>query len=742
MNERSNSGGNAEELRQRAERRLAGKSVDEADAQLAQHRLLHELQVHQIELELQNEALLEARATAEMALERYTELFDFAPVAYFNLGVNGLIRQTNFRGGELLGLERSKLIGRNFADSVSAAYRPVFNRFLETIFAEDGGQSCEITLQDGDTPRWVSVIEATVDKIRQNCLVAVLDIGERKRGEQELQLAATIYLALEEAVMVSDENNRIVAVNPAFSRLTGYSEKEAVGQPTSLLRSGRQDQPFYREMWQKLNSGGQWQGEIWNRRKNGDVYLEWLRIGTVYGKSGEVIRRVATSSDITERNRAEEFMRTQANIDPLTGLPNRRLFLDRLRRAINKSRRSRRKLALMFLDLDHFKDINDTLGHDIGDSLLKETSKRLTGCIREIDTLARPGGDEFTLVMGELDERGRIDRVAQCIQECMAAPFQLKDESCYVSVSVGIALYPDDADNLEDLLKKADQAMYAAKAQGRGRFCYFTPAMQKAAEIRLRLSNDLRQALAEKQIWVAFQPIVKLASGEIQKAEALIRWQHPSRGLISPAEFIPIAEETGMITELGEWVFQQVATQVALWRTAHYPQFQISINKSPAQFHNNNDNLSDWFEALRHLGLPGGSIAVEITEGLLLDTSPIVAEKLLAFKDAGMQVSLDDFGTGYSSLSYLKKYHIDFLKIDRGFICNLEADSTELALCKVIIQMAHILSMKVIAEGVETAQQRDLLIQAGCDYGQGYFFSKPVAASEFEKLFQYESLPG
>nr|WP_305910152.1 EAL domain-containing protein [Methylomarinum sp. Ch1-1]MDP4519786.1 EAL domain-containing protein [Methylomarinum sp. Ch1-1] len=428
----------------------------------------------------------------------------------------------------------------------------------------------------------------------------------------------------------------------------------------------------------------------------------------------------------------------QANIDPLTELPNRRLFLDRLQRAVNKSQREHQKLALMFLDLDYFKDVNDTLGHDAGDCLLREAAERLKSCIRGTDTLARPGGDEFTLIMSELDGLGSIDRVAQCILQSMTAPFQLKNERCCVSVSIGIALFPDDAGNLEELLKKADQAMYTAKQQGRSRFCYFTPAMQESAENRLRLTNDLRYALADKQIWLAYQPIVELATGVIQKAEALIRWQHPTRGLISPAEFIPIAEDTGMIIEIGNWVFHQAAHQVALWRSKHCPNFQISINKSPAQFYSNSDSLIYWLDYLQQLDLSGDSILVEITEGLLLNASAMVSEKLLAFKDAGIQVSLDDFGTGYSSLSYLKKFDIDYLKIDQSFVSNLTANSTDLVLCEAMILMANKLGMKVIAEGIETAEQRDLLMQAGCDYGQGCLFSSPVSAEEFEKLFQAE----
>jgi len=721
------------ELRGRAERQLAETAPGNANE--ADHKLVHELQVHQIELEMQNEALREARMTAEQALQRYAELFDFAPVAYFTLSSDGGVKQTNFNGERMLGMERSKISGRHFANIVASEYRTSFQRFLEQVFTNPGAQHCEIVLEPGGHPCWVAV-EAIADSDRRTCLAAMVDISERKRDEQELQLAATVYLAIDEAIMVADTNDLIIAINPAFTKLNGYSAAEAIGQTTALLKSSRHDEAFFNAMWTQLNTTGQWQGEIWNRRKNGGEYLARLSISTVFDGNGREIRRVAMSSDITEQRRAEELIHQQANIDPLTDLPNRRMFLDRLQRAINKSHREHQKLAVMFMDLDHFKDINDTLGHDVGDRLLRETTQRLMSCIRETDTLARPGGDEFTLIMSELHELNSIDRVAQAMLRTMTAPFQLKNERCYVSVSIGIALYPDDAGTLEDLLKKADQAMYVAKSKGRSQFCYFTPAMQEAAEIRLRLTNDLRHAITDNQFWVAYQPIVDLATGEIKKAEALVRWQHPTRGLISPAEFIPIAEDSGLITEIGSWVFHQVANQVANWRINHHALFQISINKSPAQFHNNSDKMADWFEHLARLGLPGGCIAVEITEGLLLENSSIVSDKLMAFKNAGMQTSLDDFGTGYSSLSYLKKYHIDFLKIDQAFVSNLVAHSTDMALCEAIIVMAHVLGMKVIAEGVETEEQRDLLLKAGCDYGQGYLFSKPVRAEEFEKLFQ------
>ena len=604
---------NATELRLCAERMLAAKPDFARSKLIDEKKLIHELQVHQIELEMQNEALQEARTTAAIALERYAELYDFAPVAYFTLGMDGIIKQTNFSGEKLLGLDRSKLRGKHFAHGVSSECRPSFNRFLASVFASvcDVAQRCEVSLWDGDKLRWVA-IEARADNVRQTALAAVMDITDKKR--------------------------------------------------------------------------------------------------------------------------AEEIVLKQANMDLLTGLPNRRMFVDRLKWAINKSHRENKKLAVLFLDLDHFKDINDTLGHDVGDQLLKETAQRLQACIRETDTLARLGGDEFTIIMGELDPRN-IDRVALSIQQSMTRPFQLKKECCHVSFSIGIALYPDDANDTTELLKKADQAMYVAKQQGRNRSCYFTPAMQAASETRLRLVNDLYNALSEDQFWLAYQPIVELATGDIHKAEALIRWQHPTLGLISPAEFIPVAEHTGTIIEIGEWVFRQAVEQVGKWRAGGHPRFQISVNKSASQFRDKDDNHGNWSAYLKQIGLPGACILVEITEGLLLDVSLGVAEKLIAFRDNGIQVALDDFGTGYSSLSFLNKFHIDYLKIDQNFISNLTEHSADLILCEAIILMAHKLNMKVIAEGIETTAQRDLLLQAGCDYGQGFLFSKPVSAEEFEKLF-------
>jgi diguanylate cyclase (GGDEF)-like protein/PAS domain S-box-containing protein len=441
---------------------------------------------------------------------------------------------------------------------------------------------------------------------------------------------------------------------------------------------------------------------------------------------------IGVARDITESKISERLIWQQANFDTLTGLANRQMFQDRLEQEIRKSHRTNMPLALLVLDLDRFKEVNDSLGHEVGDHLLREVTHRLLGCAREVDTVARLGGDEFAIILGELHDVGSADRIAGVILQKLAEPFQLAEQLVYASASIGITYYPEDATGFDGLLQNAEQAMYAAKQQGRNRYSYYAPYMQEAAQSRMRMSNDLRIALGIADSFrLMYQPIVELATGVIHKAEALIRWNHPLHGITSPAEFIPIAEETEMILEIGEWVFHEAANQVAQWRKTHHALFQISINVSPIQFHNPASMLK-WHGHLQKLALPGQSIVVEITEGLLLEESDAVRKQIREFQQNGIEVSLDDFGTGYSSLSYLKKFNIDNIKIDQSFVRNLAPDSDDMVLCEAMIAMAHKLGIKVIAEGIETSVQRDLLIGAGCDYGQGYLFSKPVSVEEFD----------
>ena len=561
------------------------------------------------------------------------------------------------------------------------------------------------------------------------------DITEQKKVQESLELAASVYNNSSEAMSVQDHSGRIITTNAAFTAITGYSQEEALEQNIRILQSNRTPISQYTEMNNAISDNGYWQGELWIKNKSGEEFMVWLTINTIFDQHGEVYRRVALFSDITEKKEAEHIIWKQANYDPLTGLPNRRMLLEYLNTEMLRIDRNNSHFALMFLDLDFFKEVNDTLGHDMGDLLLQETAKRLKGCIRESDVVARLGGDEFTVVLSGIESPSGVERVAQSILERIAEPYSLEDETAYISASIGITIYPDDATSIEGLLKHADQAMYAAKEQGRNRFHYFTPSMQEYARYRMALIKDLRNAINRKEFELFYQPIVDMREQRIYKAEALIRWVHPERGLVSPGEFIPVAEETGLINDIGNWVFEKAVQQSARWRTQHGVAIQISINKSPIQFRDEGDTFAEWLALLRHLELSSNAICVEITEGLLLDASMGVTDKLLAYRDAGIQVSLDDFGTGYSSLAYLKKFDIDYLKIDQSFTRNLESDNDGVALCEAIIVMAHKLGIKVIAEGVETQFQHDILTKAGCDFGQGYLYSKPVSLAEFERLY-------
>jgi diguanylate cyclase (GGDEF)-like protein/PAS domain S-box-containing protein len=518
----------------------------------------------------------------------------------------------------------------------------------------------------------------------------------------------------------------------------GFEESEISSSSMELDQRTHPDDRLQMELDRDAHFSGQsptYHNEHRIRCKDGS--WKWvLSRGMVISRDtgGKPLRMIGTHTDITERKNAEALIRQQAFFDALTGLPNRRMLRDRLEQEIKRSRRDGQQLAILFIDLDHFKEVNDTLGHDSGDQLLVEAAQRIKHCVRDSDTVARMGGDEFTVILTDITSTDHLEPLLQKILRSMDMLFQLGDEQVFVSASIGITLYPLDATEIEDLFKNADQALYVAKGEGRNRFSFFTPALQLAAQTRVRLASDLRTALSDNQFRVLYQPIVELATGSIHKAEALIRWQHPKRGLVSPAAFIPIAESSGLIVDIGEWVFQQAAAQVQKWRQTLHPEFQISVNRSPVQFHHADSGQASWGMQLHAMGMPGEALVVEITEGLLLDTNAVVGEQLLALGDAGIKVSLDDFGTGYSSLAYLQKFDIDFIKIDQSFVRHLIADSTDLALCKAIIVMAHALGIQVIAEGVETELQRDLLTAAGCDYAQGYLFARPINAAEFETL--------
>ena len=568
----------------------------------------------------------------------------------------------------------------------------------------------------------------------------IQDITERKRAEATLRESEARWkLALDstgDGVWDWDLSTGVETFSTRCKEMYGYAEGEMSdrAQEFDLLTHPDDMGQMLKDRQAHLDGlTPTYVNEHRMRCKDGS--WKWVMSrGMVINRdaNGTPLRLIGTHTDITSRKNSETLIWQQANFDTLTGLPNRRMLRDRLEQEIKKSDREGLQLAILFIDLDHFKEVNDTLGHDAGDMLLVEAARRIRQCVRETDTVARMGGDEFTLVLAELHDGERLERILQNLLSALSALFQLGTEQVYASASIGITMYPMDATEVESLFKNADQALYVAKGAGRNRFSFFTPALQEVAQNRVRLANDLRLGLAEQQFRVAYQPIIDLRTGAVHKAEALIRWQHPTRGLISPAEFIPVAESSGLIIDIGEWVFRQAAAQVRVWRSTHHPDFQVSINKSPVQFHNDAGRQTDWITHLQSLGLAGDSLVMEITEGLLLDTSAGVTGQLLQLRAAGIQVSLDDFGTGYSSLTYLQKFDIDYIKIDQSFVRHLVPDSTDLALCKAIIVMAHALGMQVVAEGVETVGQRDLLTAAGCDFAQGFLFAPAMSVPEFD----------
>ncbi|HSH87624.1 MAG TPA: EAL domain-containing protein [Methylophilus sp.] len=554
---------------------------------------------------------------------------------------------------------------------------------------------------------------------------------ERHRTAEELRLSDSIFKNTSEAMLVLDINGIIIATNPAFTKISGYTSAEVVGHHPVTFGSPRHDQDFYDAIRKDLHENGSWRGEICGIKKTGEEYINWVTVNTTNDDKGRPFRRVVLFSDITEKKKHEERIWYEANYDALTHLPNRRLFQERLQQEVLRANRLGTKVILLYLDLDGFKEVNDALGHQGGDQLLIEVARRLNEVIRVTDCTSRLGGDEFTVTLVDVREYQTAIRVATSILELLQAPIMVDTHATYISASIGVTVYPDDATDASSLIKNADQAMYEAKKSGRNQYSFYTQEMQLLANRRTEQKRELRHALLNNEFQIYYQPVVDLKTGNVTKAEALIRWQHCSLGMVSPAEFIPLAEETGLIHEIGSWVLIESLAQVLKWRTRFHPDFQISVNLSPTQF-KNTTYFDRWFTLLDSTADTSNCLCVEITEGVLLDASQKTAKQLMRFREAGIEVAIDDFGTGYSSLAYIKRIDVDYLKIDRTFITNIAAESTDFPLVEAIIMMAHKLGLKVIAEGVETEAQLALLNSMGCDYIQGYFYSKPLPQPDFE----------
>jgi len=860
-------------LRAAAEAKLkvqrAAKPVPHERAELA--KLLHELQVHQIELEMQNEELRSTQQQLEESRDRYIDLYDFAPVGFLTLDDKGLIAQANLACASLLGVDRTRLNHRRFDSFVSPQERDSWHRHLlhvstceeaqtiELALTRHDGTSlhgrleCERSLQSDDvtgvrialmdiTKRhqayqalqeseellrgsqliaglgsyvldiksgiwksnaildglfgidetyehtiegWVAIIHPEernsmrdyfvnevlgkgriFDKeyriirlvdgairwvhgygkvmwdahgVAVKMLGTIQDVTEYKVTDEKIRIAATAFES-QEGMVITDVAGTILQVNKAYCAITGYTEAEVVGNNPRMMQSGRQNVDSYKQMWSSILHNGFWEGEVWNKRKNGEVYPEHLIITAVKDVAGKTTHYVGTLTDITLSREAADEIKHLAYYDLLTRLPNRRLLHDRLKHALIASTRSGRHGALLFIDLDDFKTLNDTLGHAIGDMLLVQVGQRVESCVREGDTVARLGGDEFVVMLEELSENSieaavQTKAIANKILSLLNQPYLLAHHECHSTPSIGAILFMGHQQGSEELLKHADIAMYQAKKGGRNRLCFFDHSMQEAVTARAALEADLRRALDRHQFQLYYQ-IQTDGSSTPLGAEALIRWRHSKRGLVNPVDFIPLAEESGLIIPIGEWVLDTACAQLSLWQQAIMTRdLVISVNVSARQFRQ--DNFAETLKSMlqRHAVKPS-LLKLELTESMLLENVDELIDKMHTLKEIGVRFSLDDFGTGYSSLQYLKRLPLNQLKIDRSFVDEIATDSNDKAIVRTIIAMAHGLSLDVIAEGVETREQLELLMENGCTSFQGYLFGRPVPVEEFEALIK------
>ncbi len=684
-------------------------------------------------------------------LESRLRLFEVALASAANgiviTDIDARIEWANPAFTQLTGFPLEEALGRNSGALIRSGQhdQAFYRQMWQTILAGQVWRG-EIVNRNkaGDLYDESLVIAPVIDgggTIRH--FVAILqDITERKRTDLELQIAATAFES-QEGMFVTDAGNVILRVNRAFSEITGYAAAEAVGQTPALLDSGRHDAAFHAAMHDAMARNGTWQGEIWHRRKNGEVHPEWLTVTAVKNAGGQVSRYVGTLTDITARKAAEDEIKHLAFYDPLTLLPNRRLLLDRLQQALATSARSKRLGALLFLDLDNFKTLNDTLGHDKGDLLLQDIAQRLATCVREGDTVARLGGDEFVVMLEDLspsptDAAAQTEIVGEKILACLSQPYALAGHEYHSTSSIGVTLFSDQRETVEDLLKRADLAMYQAKTAGRNTLRFYDPEMQAAVTARAALEAALREALRHGQFVLHYQAQVDRENRTIG-AEALVRWQHPQRGLLVPAEFIALAEDTGLILALGEWILDVACTQLVEWaklpRLAH---LRLAVNVSVRQFRHPGF-VKRVLTALERSGADPRKLTLELTERLLTDDMKDTLEKMVELRTRGVRFSLDDFGTGHASLSYLKRLPFDELKIDQSFVRDALIDSSDATIARTIVALGQSLGLSVIAEGVETEAQRQFLAGNGCDAFQGHLFGQPLPLDAFEKCFPLAS---
>ncbi|MGE0388184.1 MAG: EAL domain-containing protein [Gammaproteobacteria bacterium] len=662
---------------------------------------------------------------------RLRDMFDQAGEGIFIADLDGRYTEVNAAACSLLGYARHELIGRSIGDLLPAQDVPRLERARRELLA-GATQVAEWDLRRKDGTYVPVEVSARISP-GGIWMAFVRDMTERRRAQARQQLAETVFRSTQDGIIVTDAQARIVAVNPAFCAISGYTAEEAIGSKPSLQRSGQHDAGFYDAMWRALDSRGFWQGEIWNRRKNGEIYPGWENVTAVRDESGAVSNFVAILSDITPIKAAEDRLRHLAHHDALTGLPNRLLFTDSLQLAMARARRHDQQIALLFLDVDRFKVVNDTLGHAAGDELLRVIAGRLRHSVRAEDMVARLGGDEFAVVVEEVTTPADVATVANKILASLSAPTTLDGREVVVSASIGVALYPADAAHADDLCKAADSAMYRAKERGRGTYDFYTADITERMHEQLTLENALRRALERDELELHYQPVFRAADLELIGVEALLRWRHPDLGEISPARFIPIAEQSGLIIDVGAWVVRRACAQAREWFDRGVAPAWIAVNVSGRQVMQ--DHLAETIEEsmrLNRLAETGIRLDVELTESVLRPVEP-VRSVLQRLRDLGVGVAIDDFGTGYSSLSMLKHLPIDVLKIDQSFVHGLPEDANSRAIVGAVVSMSHALGLQVIAEGVETQAQFDYLCATGCDALQGFLLGLPRSAGHIAR---------
>ncbi len=670
----------------------------------------------------------------------------------------GLVAFVNAAGARMLGAAApERLIGRKLSGLLDTGSRPVLADGLGALadtgepvpvrlcglnrrpldvelsvmgFGNAGEDSYMVTARDvSEQARAAETLERAREELEvrfaERTRALTREIEDRRRAEDNVRLAATVIDKLSEAVVIANADFRVTSVNPAFCEMTGYAADQVIGKRPFFYRALKKDQTLLDRMWRSIRKHHRWEGEIWSRRRDREEFASHLSITAIADEAGEVRRYAMVISDVTKRKQDEERIRYQANYDELTGLPNRNLFFDRLKHDLETMSRLDQKLGLMFLDLDGFKLVNDTLGHEFGDLLLQEAARRLTACVRRGDTVARLGGDEFTVIMPNLGDPRNAPVVARRILESFSQPFHLDGHESFVSTSIGITVFPDDAVTAGELLKYADAAMYRAKEHGKATYRFYTSDLNEEVQERLILKNGLSKALERGEFALHYQPKLEIGSGRITGTEALLRWASPDIGPVSPGRFIPVLEETGLVVEVGEWAIRTACEQHKAWRAMGLPAIPIAVNLSARQLRETSfATIVDGI--LRDCGVDASSLEIEITESMLMSDSAHAVIALGELHDMGINVAMDDFGTGYSSLSYLKRFPIDTIKIDRTFVADIATNPDDAEIIRTIISMGHTLNRRVIAEGVETEHQLGILGDYRCDEIQGYVFSPPL----------------